>query len=309
MSRPRSCLPSTCTQPQHPQSIGRPRSRALHHPVGKKESDTVGLWINRLRLLHRLNRYPIRYLNTKSHFYIITSLKSAAPPPGSDHRYRQLYHRTYTPAVSLAQPTTKMPTPSTRSLRLKSSVRNNMNAACCLHPSHNNSRSLSPNPDEPARPSPLALDSIFALAALPTNHPHALKIGLPVADPEDTQDGDGLLSVPKSRRVRKSPSSAAFSSGLVQRVGKKLRRRATFGGSGDGSLLEQGSGLGSPLRDEAGFDGDAKRLSSGEVLGAVDADSIAAEPTASTSGFMRNAATGDGHPGGGDPPTLRLREL
>ena len=75
MSRPRSCLPSTCTQPQHPQSIGRPRSRALHHPVGKKESDTVGLWINRLRLLHRLNRYPIRYLNTKSHFYIITSLQ------------------------------------------------------------------------------------------------------------------------------------------------------------------------------------------------------------------------------------------
>lgn len=185
-----------------------------------------------------------------------------------------------------------MPTPSTRSLRLKSSMRNNMNAACCLHPSHNN-RSLSPNPDEPARPSPLALDSIFALAALPTNHPHALKIGLspPAADDEDEYN----ISVPKLRRVKKSPSSAAFSSalahtGLVHRVGKHLRRRATFGG--DRSLLE--SGVGSSLRDEARFDEDAKRLSSGEVLGAVDAE----EDEGSAGGASA-----------GVPPTLMLRDL
>jgi hypothetical protein len=125
---------------------------------------------------------------------------------------------------------------------------------------------------------------------------------LPATAAEDVQDSDGLLSVPKIRHVRKTPSSA-FSTGLVQRVGKRLRRRATFGGAGDGSLLE--SGVGSSLRDEARFDTDAKRLSSGEVLGAVDAEDdegSAAGASTSSSSFMRTGADGD-------PPTLRLREL
>jgi len=206
-----------------------------------------------------------------------------------------------------------MPTlSSTRSLRLKSSMRSNMNVACCLHPTSHDNRSLSPNPNEPARPSPLTLDSIFALAALPTNHPHALEIELPAHTPEDHQDADGIpLSVLKLRRVKKMPSSAAFSSGLmhsglVRRVGRRLRRRATFGDAvgGDGSLSE--SGVGSALRDDARFDADAKRLSSGEVLGAVgteeddDVDAGDVGPTR----FMSIAAAGDGQ-----PPTLRLREL
>jgi hypothetical protein len=195
-------------------------------------------------------------------------------------------------------------------------MRNNMNAACCLHPSHNNNRSLSPNPDEPARPSPLALDSIFAMAALPGDHPHALKLDLPAPAAED-EDQHGL-PVPKLRRVKKSPSSFGLvnsglvGSGLVHRVGKRLRRRATFGGGGAAeggigeNLLE--SGVGSSLRDEARFDTDAKRLSSGEVLGAVGGEEDDDGPTASTSGFMRTAASGDGHEDG-DLPMLTLREL
>jgi hypothetical protein len=79
---------------------------------------------------------------------------------------------------------------------------------------------------------------------------------------------------------------------LVHRVGRRLKRRATF--SGDRSLLENGAG--SSLRDEARFDEDAKRLSSGEVLGAVDAEE------------GHDGSAGGEH-GGGDPPTLRLREL
>ena len=151
------------------------------------------------------------------------------------------------------------------------------------------------------------------MAALPGDHPHALKLDLP--GPAADED-EHKISVPKLRRVKKSPSSFGLvnsglvSSGLVHRVGKRLRRRATFGGAAEGgtgeNLLE--SGVGSSLRDEARFDTDAKRLSSGEVLGAVEGEEDDDGPTASTSGFMRTAAAGDGI-GDGDLPMLRLREL
>ena len=114
----------------------------------------------------------------------------------------------------------------------------------------------------------------------------------------------------------------------MYRVGRRLRRRATFGGAGGGDgigSLTSAAAItlsGQSLRNEARFDADAKRLSSGEVLVAVDATSAAAAAVddddddddataaaaASTSGFVRTTAVGCGG-GGGDPPALRLREL
>ena len=148
------------------------------------------------------------------------------------------------------------------------------------------------------------------MAALPGDHPHALKLDLPAPAAED-EDQHGL-PVPKLRRVKKSPSSFGLvnsglvSSGLVHRVGKRLRRRATFGGAaaegGNGENL-LGSGVGSSLRDEARFDTDAKRLSSGEVLGAVEGEEDDDGPTAAHAG-----TAADGH-GGCDLPMLRLGEL
>jgi hypothetical protein len=271
---------------KHYPSIARPRSRPSRHPVGKQAT------------LLAFGSIPFASFTSNTAVQLDISIRI----PFLHHQLTlisalaiiQLTSDTHSSAIdSYNIRTAKMPTPSTRSLRLKSSMRNNMNAACCLHPSHNN-RSLSPNPDEPARPSPLALDFIFALAALPTNHPHALKIELP---PPAAEEDEHNIPMPKVRRMKKSPSSAAFSSalahsGLVHRVGRRLKRRATF--SGDRSLLENGAG--SSLRDEARFDEDAKRLSSGEVLGAVDAEED------------HDGSAGGEH-GDGDPPTLRLREL
>lgn len=76
---------------------------------------------------------------------------------------------------------------------------------CCLHPP---TRSLSPNL-EPARPSHtplLSLDGIFAVAALPNDHPHSIKI--PVQD-------------------RRPPKNLIRSPSLVGKLRGQLRRRAT----------------------------------------------------------------------------------
>lgn len=227
-----------------------------------------------------------------------------------------------------------------RSLRLKT-MRTNI--TCCLHPSsssqHDNhdplffpSSSSSDEDNQPARPSTLTLNAIFALAALPGDHPHALGVGLPCSDgvAGHAGGGDGTgendLSVLKGRRfVRKRPSSF-YSFGSVQRVGRRLRRRATFGGvvagvacggdggggSGDAGCLEEGLEGGS-FRDEARFDSDAKRLSSGEVLGAVevvDGDSIGYDTDVVVGGVLTSGIVRSGGAGaGGDPPMLRLREL
>jgi hypothetical protein len=75
---------------------------------------------------------------------------------------------------------------------------------CCLHPPH---RSLSPV--EPARPSHtplLSLDGIFAVAALPNDHPHSMKISV--------QD-------------RRPPKNLIRSPSLVGKLRGQLRRRAT----------------------------------------------------------------------------------
>ena len=75
---------------------------------------------------------------------------------------------------------------------------------CCLHPLH---RSLSPV--EPARPSHtplLSLDGIFAVAALPNDHPHSMKISV--------QD-------------RRPPKNLIRSPSLVGKLRGQLRRRAT----------------------------------------------------------------------------------
>jgi hypothetical protein len=97
---------------------------------------------------------------------------------------------------------------------------------CC---SHNPSRSLSP-PLEPARRvNPMSLDGIFALAALPGDHPHAVKgVGSP---------GFGE----RLRRVN---------------AGLGLRRRRTM----KGLEKELDGGF------DKGFDEDARGLESEEVL-------------------------------------------
>ena len=72
---------------------------------------------------------------------------------------------------------------------------------CCLSPP---TRSLSPT--EPARPSPLSLDGILAVVALPNDHPHSLK--LPVQD-------------------RRPPKHLIRSPSFANRLRGQLRRRAT----------------------------------------------------------------------------------
>ena len=97
---------------------------------------------------------------------------------------------------------------------------------CCLNPP---TRSLSPT--EPARPPPLSLDGIFAVAALPNDHPHSLKIHLPDRRPP--------------KQLIRSPSFA-------NKLKGQLRRRAT---------------VKSLKAEVCGFDGDARELTSGEIGG------------------------------------------
>jgi len=201
------------------------------------------------------------------------------------------------------------------------------------------------------------------MAALPGNHPHALRFGglsgAGTADGDgdgdgdsNERDGDGVLGVGKKRsllllplppRMRKMGSTAALTSasggvshsyseiGLVRRVGRRLRRRGTFGGCGSGvvggcggsgegiglgigslrSAAAAAAGLGGScgesllFRGEGRWDDDARRLSSGEVLGAVwgagGGDDNRDDACNEAVGFARTVD--------GDPPTLRLREL
>jgi hypothetical protein len=93
---------------------------------------------------------------------------------------------------------------------------------CCI----NSHRSLSPT--EPARPSPLTLNSLFAVAALPEDHPHSLK--LPVPD-------------------RRPPKNLIRSPSFADKLKGQLRRRATV----------------KSLKAEV-YDEDARMMSSEEVL-------------------------------------------
>jgi len=99
---------------------------------------------------------------------------------------------------------------------------------CCPHPS----RALSPT--EPARPAIISLDGIFAVAALPEDHPHALKI-------PERRPGSKL-----AKTLIKSPS-------VVGKLKGQLRRRRTI----------------KSLRAEV-YDEDARRIGSEEVLEAVE---------------------------------------
>jgi hypothetical protein len=76
---------------------------------------------------------------------------------------------------------------------------------CCIHPP----RALSPT--EPARPAVISLDGIFAVAALPEDHPHALHL----------RDADRKVSSSLTKRLVRSPSIAAKLKG-------QLRRRRTL---------------------------------------------------------------------------------
>lgn len=99
---------------------------------------------------------------------------------------------------------------------------------CCPHPS----RSLSPT--EPARPAIISLDGIFAVAALPEDHPHALKI-------PERRPGSKL-----AKTIIKSPS-------VVGKLKGQLKRKWTV----------------RSLRAEV-YDGDARRVGSEEVLERVE---------------------------------------
>lgn len=95
---------------------------------------------------------------------------------------------------------------------------------CCINPP---TRSLSPT--EPARPSPFSLDGIFAVAALPNDHPHSLKV--PVPD-------------------RRPPKHLIRSPSFANKLKGQLRRRAT---------------VKSLKAEVCGFDGDARVLMNEEI--------------------------------------------
>lgn len=101
---------------------------------------------------------------------------------------------------------------------------------CCIHPH----RSLPPT--EPARPSGLTLDRIFAVAAaaLPEDHPHSLK--LPLSD------------------HRRSPKHLIRSPSFANKLKGQLRRRATI----------------KSLKAEV-YDEDARVMTSEEVVARVGA--------------------------------------
>jgi hypothetical protein len=105
---------------------------------------------------------------------------------------------------------------------------------CCMNPH----RSLSPT--EPARPSALALDGIFAVAALPEDHPHSLNLNLKFAD-----------------RFRGSPKSLIRSPSFANKLKGQLRRRATV----------------KCLKAEF-YDEDARQMTSKEVVARVGLASL-----------------------------------
>lgn len=92
-----------------------------------------------------------------------------------------------------------------------------------MHPSR------SPSPTEPSRPSILPLDGIFAVAALPEDHPHALKIS--------------------ERRAPKLTKNLLRSPSFANKLKGQLRRRATI----------------RSLKAEV-YDEDARQMTSEEVL-------------------------------------------
>ena len=112
------------------------------------------------------------------------------------------------------------------------------NNLCCMHPM---TRTDSPEPP----PRPLAsLDGIFAAAALPEDHPHALRF-----DKKAELDAS----------IVRSPN-------IAEKIRAKLRRKSMGGLSEEG---EKGEGdkddkVGS-LGRETVYDGDARRITSGEV--------------------------------------------
>ena len=107
---------------------------------------------------------------------------------------------------------------------------------CCTHPT-DPTRPLSPL--DPPRP----INHIFALAALPEDHPHANALRLPARH------------APKlSKSIVRSPSFAG-------KIRGQLRRRRTV------------ADFGAEVEAGGFFDGDAKVLGSGEVLAAVGLES------------------------------------
>jgi hypothetical protein len=105
---------------------------------------------------------------------------------------------------------------------------------CCINPH----RSLSPT--EPARPTPLALDGIFAVAALPEDHPHSLNLNARFAE-----------------RFRGSPKSLIRSPSFANKLKGQLRRRATV----------------KSLKAEV-YDEDARQMTSEEVVARVGAATL-----------------------------------
>jgi hypothetical protein len=105
---------------------------------------------------------------------------------------------------------------------------------CCINPH----RSLSPT--EPVRPSALALDGLFAIAALPEDHPHSLNLNLKFAD-----------------RFRGSPKSLIRSPSFANKLKGQLRRRATV----------------KSLKAEV-YDEDARMMTSEEVVARVGVVSL-----------------------------------
>lgn len=108
---------------------------------------------------------------------------------------------------------------------------------CCTVPRHLHS------PVPPARV-PNASNSLFALAALPNDHPHAIKLAL-----QRPQDEDGAVeAIPKSPKV-------------VDKVLLKLGRRSCWSLRSKGKETET-----VPVGRYDGCDDDARVLSSPEVV-------------------------------------------
>lgn len=118
---------------------------------------------------------------------------------------------------------------------------------CCTHP-----RQLE-SPTPPCRPPPGIDDAIFAVASLPADHPHALRL-LPRRRHSEAAREDGS--------ILKSPR---FADKVRLKLGKKSCKTLRVDGADDGVEERCGVALGS-LPVSGRYDEDARVLGSEEVL-------------------------------------------
>lgn len=165
-------------------------SRGLEHALAHGNARVAAASLNGVAMLwptrcRSVNTSTIHHLTTSPHPIgkPISAWRQATQILDHSRHYTStlLHHHFHHPSIHQSNQSNRPPlslSPFTHPPAMPTDI-------CCLHPPH---RSLSPNL-EPARPSHtplLSLDGIFAVAALPNDHPHSLK--LPVQDRRPPKD-------------------------------------------------------------------------------------------------------------------------